>query len=65
MSNGRYKERLALVTGASAGIGAGITRALVKYGMKVIGVARRAHRVQVLQILSGRLVKDSFKRRIY
>ncbi|KAF4529710.1 hypothetical protein B566_EDAN017935 [Ephemera danica] len=37
----RWFGRVAIVTGASAGIGAGIAQILVENGMKVVGVARR------------------------
>lgn len=37
----RLHGRPALITGASAGIGAGIARALVKHGMKVAACARK------------------------
>ena len=36
----RWVGHVALVTGASTGIGQGIARSLVKHGMKVIGCAR-------------------------
>jgi len=38
---------VAIVTGTSAGIGAGIARLLVQKGMIVVGVARRENKVQV------------------
>lgn len=38
---------MALVTGASVGIGAAVARDLVQHGMKVIGCARNVQKVQV------------------
>jgi NADP+-dependent farnesol dehydrogenase len=43
----RWTGRVALVTGASSGIGAAITKELVKRGLKVIGMARRVENVEV------------------
>jgi NADP-dependent 3-hydroxy acid dehydrogenase YdfG len=43
----RWAGKVAIVTGASAGIGAAIACALVENSMKVVGVARREDRVQV------------------
>lgn len=42
----RWVGRIALVTGASAGIGAGICRRLVERGLTVIGCARNAHKIE-------------------
>ena len=45
----RWCGRVALVTGASSGIGAGIAASLVKNGMIVLGVARDVERIKVSQ----------------
>ncbi|GIY15748.1 hypothetical protein CDAR_266951 [Caerostris darwini] len=44
----RWNGRVALVTGASAGIGAGLCRALVQHGMVVIGCARSVEKIRAI-----------------
>ncbi|XP_049947492.1 dehydrogenase/reductase SDR family member 11-like [Schistocerca serialis cubense] len=46
----KYKGRVALVTGASAGIGAAIVQAMLKHGLTVVGMARRAEKVKELAL---------------
>ena len=43
----RLKGRVAIVTGASSGIGAAICRSLVQLGMVVVGAARRVDKIKV------------------
>uniref|UniRef100_A0A182PN71 Dehydrogenase n=1 Tax=Anopheles epiroticus TaxID=199890 RepID=A0A182PN71_9DIPT len=45
----RWHGKVAIVTGASSGIGAAAVKALANAGMTVIGLARRAERVQELK----------------
>jgi NADP-dependent 3-hydroxy acid dehydrogenase YdfG len=43
----RWAGRVAMVTGASSGIGAAITKELVMKGLRVVGVARRMENIEV------------------
>lgn len=47
----RWIGKIAVVTGASAGIGAGIAVALAKAGMTVIGLARRDYKIEVTKFI--------------
>ncbi|TRZ00962.1 hypothetical protein DNTS_029979 [Danionella cerebrum] len=42
----RWKGRVALVTGASVGIGAAVAKSLVKHGMQVVGCARSLEKIE-------------------
>ncbi|XP_054724903.1 uncharacterized short-chain type dehydrogenase/reductase y4vI-like [Uloborus diversus] len=44
----KWNNRVALVTGASTGIGAAICRELVKYGTRVVGCARNVQQIRDL-----------------
>ncbi|XP_037836448.1 dehydrogenase/reductase SDR family member 11-like, partial [Kryptolebias marmoratus] len=49
----RWRGRVALVTGASVGIGAAIAKELVRFGMKVVGCARSVEKIQLSGGTSG------------
>lgn len=44
----RWRGRVALVTGASVGIGAAVVKELVRHGMKVVGCARDVDKIKKL-----------------
>ena len=43
-----WTGRVALVTGASSGIGAAIAERMVEAGMKVVGCGRRVENIEVI-----------------
>ncbi len=45
----RWVGRVALITGASSGIGAAVTECLLRHGMNVVGCSRNIEAIEVLK----------------
>lgn len=56
----KWKGKVAIVTGASVGIGANLTIALANAGLIVIGAARRAEAIEVRIFFSLNLFSPFF-----
>ncbi|CAK9805443.1 Farnesol dehydrogenase [Anthophora plagiata] len=50
----RWNGKVAIVTGASSGIGAATSKALARHGVKVVGLARRLEKLKELQVEIGK-----------
>lgn len=55
----RWANRVAIVTGASSGIGKTVAKALLKNGMVVVGIARRTDLLTVSLLRGGSGVTGS------
>jgi short-subunit dehydrogenase len=74
--NGDWKDKIAVVTGASSGIGAAIAKRLAREGMQVVLVARRINRLEELTeqirqaggqayMIPADLMKDTDRARVF
>lgn len=45
----RWRNKVAVVTGASSGIGADVVKSLIKAGLRVVGMARRDHLINEMR----------------
>ena len=62
MKNYKKKQKTAIITGASDGIGAAFTKLLIKKGWKVIGISRNSSKLRAINksILSNRALFKYF-----
>lgn len=58
----KWRGKIAVVTGASAGIGISIVKSLVSYGVNVVGFARRVEKVEVKKLYHCDSHVHQFKR---
>ncbi|XP_017777412.1 PREDICTED: farnesol dehydrogenase-like [Nicrophorus vespilloides] len=56
LSMDRWVGKVAVVTGASTGIGAEVAKSLCQQGMKVVGLARRIHLIKPISSTNGSLL---------
>ena len=56
----RWVDRVAVVTGASSGIGNSVAKALVTLGMKVVGCSRTIEPIQVCEFFECSVVRYFF-----
>ena len=57
-----YVGKIAVVTGAGSGIGAGIAKELVKRGCVTIGIGRKLDKLQVMSINNLKLFETFLNR---
>lgn len=56
----KWRVKVAIVTGASSGIGANVTKALVNAGLTVVDVARRDNKIEVRSTNCNEFIKHLF-----
>lgn len=61
----RWKGRVALVTGASSGIGAEICRVFVQHGLKVFGLSNKVENIQVIYLFLSQCYPSFYELTVY
>ena len=61
----RWRGKVALITGASAGIGYILAKQLTEYGMNVVGCARNTATIEVRNLLTSLIRLLPPQRRMY